>query len=68
MGLVLVAQDADSLLSSLTTAGWLMADKIDLQNMTRLFRQGLDYATAPLAPAFWNGQVNDLALETPVQR
>jgi hypothetical protein len=68
VGLVLVAKDADTLLSSLTAAGWLTADKIDLQTMTRLLRRGLDYTTAPLAPAFWNGQVNDLALETSVQR
>jgi len=56
------------LVSSLKAAGWLTADKIDLLNMTRLFRKGLDYTTAPLAPAFWNGRVNDLALETPVRR
>jgi len=68
LGFVLVAKDAETLLSSLKAAGWLTADRIDLQNMTRLFRQGLDYTTAPLAPAFWNGQVNDLALEKPVDR
>ncbi|MCG6863198.1 MAG: LssY C-terminal domain-containing protein [Chromatiaceae bacterium] len=68
VGFVLVARNADTLLSSLTAAGWLTAIKIDLLNMTRLLRQGLDYTTAPLAPAFWNGQVNDLALETSVER
>jgi hypothetical protein len=63
-----VAKHAETLLSSLKAAGWLTADRIDPHNMTRLFRQGLDYTTAPLAPAFWDGQVDDLALEKPVQR
>jgi len=68
LGLALVAKDAKTLLSGLKAAGWLTADRIDLHNMTRLFRQGLDYTTAPLAPTFWNGQVNDLALEKQVDR
>lgn len=68
LGLALVARDTDALLHSLKAAGWLRADRIDLHNMTRLFRQGMDYTTAPLAPAFWNGQINDLALERPVDR
>jgi len=66
LGLALVARDTDTLLSSLKAAGWLKVDRIDLHNMTRLARRGLDYTTAPLAPAFWNGQINDFALETPI--
>ncbi len=43
------------------------ADKVNLKNILRLIRQGMDYTTAPLAPAFWNGRINDFALEKPVQ-
>ena len=51
----------------LIRAGWLPADSLELKNLLRLAQQGLDYTTAPLAPALWNDRVNDLAFERPSQ-
>lgn len=66
LGLALVAEDDASLLSHLRMAGWQTVDRTDLQHILRLIRQGMDYTTAPLAPAFWNGRINDFALAKPV--
>ncbi len=68
LSFAIVEANADALSARLRRAGWLAADKADAQNMLRLARQGLDYATAPLAPAFWNDQINDLAFERPLQQ
>ena len=67
LSFAIVEANADALAARLRRAGWLAADKADAQNMLRLARQGLDYVTAPLAPAFWNDQMNDLAFERPLQ-
>ena len=46
----------------------MAADKPDLRNLLRLVREGLNYTKTPLAPTFWDSQVNDLAFERPVIR
>lgn len=66
LAFAIVSPDENVLIARLNRAGWVAADKPDPQNMLRLIREGLDYTTAPLAPTFWNGRVNDLALEQPV--
>lgn len=63
LAFVIVAPDESALAARLTRSGWLAADKMDTGNMLHLARKGLDYATAPLAPAFWNNQINPLAFE-----
>jgi hypothetical protein len=68
LSFAIIEANADALSARLRRSGWLAADKADAQNMLRLARQGLDYTTAPLAPAFWNGQMNDLAFERPLQQ
>ncbi|WP_267927506.1 LssY C-terminal domain-containing protein [Desulfolithobacter dissulfuricans] len=68
LAFAILARDSEALLSSLREAGWYAADKVNLENMIRLVKQGMDCATAPLAPAFWNGRINDFALERPIQR
>ena len=61
----IVAQNTDALITTLNQAGWVAADKPNPQNILRLIKYGLDYKTAPIAPAFWNDQINDLAFEKP---
>nr|MBP8821648.1 LssY C-terminal domain-containing protein [Brachymonas sp.] len=63
LAFVIVAPDESALAARLTRSGWLAADKMDTGNMLHLARKGLDYATAPLAPAFWNNEINPLAFE-----
>ena len=36
--------------------------------MLQLVKQGMDYISAPLAPAFWEGHINDFALVSTIQR
>ncbi len=67
LAFAIVAPDENVLIDRLTRAGWMTADRPDLRNMLRLSREGMNYATAPLAPAFWNGRVNDLAFERSFQ-
>ena len=68
LAFAIVAPDSDVLFARLVGAGWKAADRPDLENILRLARQGLDYAKAPLAPAFWNSRINDLAFERSLQR
>ncbi|MFB4203448.1 hypothetical protein KBTX_01838 [wastewater metagenome] len=67
LSFAIVTPGADKLSALLGRAGWLSADSPDPTNLLRLARQGLDYTTAPLAPALWNDRVNDLAFERPIQ-
>ncbi|MYN11804.1 phosphatase PAP2 family protein [Pusillimonas sp. TS35] len=66
LAFAIVAPDKHALIVDLRQAGWQAADKPSLRNMLRLMEEGLGYTTAPLAPAFWRGTVNDLAFERPV--
>lgn len=68
LAFAILAGNTDALLSSLRMAGWQSADKVSLQNLLQLARQGMEYPTAPLAPAFWDSRINDLALEKTHQR
>lgn len=67
LAFAIIAPEEHVLLAHLRRTGWLAADKTAPRNMLRLVRKRLDYTTAPLAPAFWNGRVNDLAFERPVR-
>lgn len=67
LAFAIVAPDEHLLAERLTRAGWMAADRPGLRNMLRLATEGLAYGTAPLAPAFWDGRVNDLAFERPIR-
>ncbi|WP_369691545.1 LssY C-terminal domain-containing protein [Castellaniella caeni] len=67
LSFAVVTPSAEALSALLSRAGWFPADSPDPKNLLRLARQGLDYTTAPLAQAFWNNRVNDLAFERPIQ-
>ncbi|MEO8838671.1 MAG: LssY C-terminal domain-containing protein [Herbaspirillum sp.] len=63
LAFAIAVPDADVLAADLIRSGWAPADKPNLQNLLHLARYGMDYTTAPLAPAFWNNRMNDLAFE-----
>ncbi|MDD2468067.1 MAG: VTT domain-containing protein [Desulfobulbus sp.] len=65
LSFILVAASKNELIAKLQQAGWLAADRIAHGNIVRLFKEGMDYTTSPLAPAFWNNQMNGLAFERP---
>ncbi|MGD8592543.1 MAG: LssY C-terminal domain-containing protein, partial [Gammaproteobacteria bacterium] len=51
----------------LEQAGWQPADPPTLTNFFKLLNQGMMYTRTPLAPVFWNGQINDLGFERQVE-
>jgi undecaprenyl-diphosphatase len=67
LSVVFSAKDESQLLLKLHQAGWKDADKPSLKNLLRLGKEGMDYTSPPIAPAFWNNQLNDFALEKPWQ-
>ncbi len=67
LAFAIVAPDEQTLVARVVRAGWLAADAPTPSTMLRMVREGFHYATAPVAPAFWRGRVNDLAFERPAQ-
>ena len=63
LAFAIVTPDEQALITRLTQTGWKSADPPEFRNLLRLVKEGIDYTTAPLAPGFWNGQINNLAFE-----
>jgi len=62
---VLAKGDAD-FLAAMTGSGWNIADRPGLRTMSRAAIAawfGREYNTAPVTPAFWNGQPHDFGFE-----
>jgi undecaprenyl-diphosphatase len=66
LGLVFLANTEADLVQALQAAGWQQSDPITYRSIIKLVRQGMDYAAAPLPPAFWNNRLNDRSFERPV--
>lgn len=63
LSVIFLAPDAATVTERLKRAGWQPATAPSPGSLLRLARHGVDDADAPLAPAFWNGQVNDQSFE-----
>ena len=63
LSVAMVVADNESLAAVFRASGWLPAASPSLRSWLKLARSGMDYINAPLVPAFWNGQVNDVAFE-----
>jgi len=63
LSVAFVAESRTRLASMLRQTGWKPADPPSPGNFIKLLGQGMKYTEAPLAPVFWNGRINDLALE-----
>lgn len=63
IGFAIAVNSPESLISILRKAGWNVADETNTTNLVHLYKKGMKYTTAPLAPTFWNGHINDFALE-----
>ncbi|MGB7631772.1 MAG: LssY C-terminal domain-containing protein [Candidatus Deferrimicrobium sp.] len=66
LSMVIVASSGETLAEAFVRAGWVAADPLRVDtmiNMLGALRSNMGYPTAPVAPAFWNGQVNDLSFE-----
>jgi len=72
LSMVVVASGEKTVADAFAKAGWVAADPPGAGTMVKMLGALLSnsgYPTAPVAPSFWNGHVNDLAFEkaTPVR-
>jgi len=70
LSMVLVASGGGTLADAFARAGWVAADPLRFDTMMKMLgalRSNASYPAAPVAPAFWNGHVNDLAFEKPTR-
>jgi len=66
LGMVVVASGEKTVADAFARAGWVAADPLSAGTMIEMLGALLsnsEYPTAPVAPSFWNGHVNDLAFE-----
>jgi membrane protein DedA with SNARE-associated domain/membrane-associated phospholipid phosphatase len=66
LGMVIVTSSEGSLADAFARAGWMAADPLRVDTMMKMLgalRSNTGYPAAPVAPAFWNGYVNDLSFE-----
>lgn len=67
---ILIVKDQNQLVDDMQKAGWQLADRIDVFQMLHMTKSVLlneYYPNAPIAPSFWNNQVNDLGFEKPTE-
>ncbi|HEY3309235.1 MAG TPA: LssY C-terminal domain-containing protein [Desulfuromonadaceae bacterium] len=68
LNIIVVARDEGSLVSAFKAAGWQPADPVTIGTVARTVKTLLgneSYPTAPIAPSFWNGKINDFGFEKP---
>ncbi len=66
LNIVIIARDEASLLNAFRAAGWQAADPVTIASVARTVMALLgngNYPTAPIAPSFWNGKINDVGFE-----
>ncbi|HHD57260.1 MAG TPA: phosphatase PAP2 family protein, partial [Desulfobulbaceae bacterium] len=61
----IVAEDDQTLLAHLHKAGWKNAAEPDLHTLFRQLTQKSDKTRIPVAPAFWDGKINNWSLILP---
>ena len=67
---VIVAKNDQSLIKSMRTAGWFLADQISLHSFVLFEKSAFlkkDYSTAPITPSFWDYHINDMGFEKPTE-
>lgn len=65
---IIAAKDDQRLIDSMMSAGWHLADRVDVSSVARLAKSAIskeDYPEAPMTPSFWNSKVNDFGFEKP---
>jgi len=61
----IVADDDQTLLAHLQGAGWKKAAEPDLHTLFQQLTQKSNKTRIPVAPAFWNGKINNWSLTLP---
>lgn len=63
---IIITPNDQQLINDFQTAGWQLADPINLHSLSRAAQKIIShgsYPHAPITPAFWNDQVHDLGFE-----
>ncbi len=66
LNVIFLADNDTVIVRALQKAGWKVADPVDFTSMVKsakTFLQGKSYPSAPVSPAFWNGQANEMSFE-----
>jgi undecaprenyl-diphosphatase len=61
----IIAEDDQHLLTLLHKAGWRNSAASNLRTLLQQIKHQLDKSHIPVAPAFWNGKINNFALVMP---
>lgn len=65
---IIMATDDNTLTAAMAKAGWVQADELTASSIVALFQAALlnkEYASAPITPSFWNGQIHTFGFERP---
>lgn len=65
---IIITKDDQSLIDGMMSAGWHLADRVDVSSVARLAKAAIlkeEYSEAPITPSFWNSKINDFGFEKP---
>jgi membrane protein DedA with SNARE-associated domain/membrane-associated phospholipid phosphatase len=68
LSVITVASDDEALTSAFKSAGWQPAEPVGVGSLVKTAHALIvneSYPTAPIAPSFWNGKVQDLSFQKP---
>jgi undecaprenyl-diphosphatase len=66
LNVIFLADNDKVIVQAIQKAGWKVADPVAFSSLVKLsmtFLQGKNYPYAPVSPAFWNGQANEMSFE-----
>ncbi len=68
LNVIIVAKDVTLMANIFKAAGWQPVDPVTISTVAKTLTTLLgneSYPTAPIAPTFWNGKINDVGFEKP---
>ena len=66
LNVIFLADNDKVIVQAIQKAGWKVADPVAFSSVVKssmTFLQGKNYPYAPVSPAFWNGQANEMSFE-----
>jgi membrane protein DedA with SNARE-associated domain/membrane-associated phospholipid phosphatase len=70
LNVIFLAENDEAIIRAMRKADWKVADPADFSSLGKsamTLLQGKSYPSAPVTPAFWNGQANEMSFEKAVQ-
>jgi len=66
LNIIFLADNDEVIAQAMQQAGWKAADPVDFSSVAKSIqsiRQGKNYPSTPITPAFWNNQANEMSFE-----